>query len=185
MAEEQDAEIAKAQQWIKEQVQANLTEMRAAESQTQRQTERIPERQQSSDIDQLREIITPYMKPDIDALRNEAMAIKDETSFYRKTKDAADFEDQIEATFKQLSDAGRPMARVDIYRYLVGKQAVDEPEKFTARQQARQQQQLQVAQGAVDFGFNGVGRQEEVNKFKSFDKLTIEEMEKALDGVTF
>lgn len=187
MVEEQDAEIAKAQQWIREQVQANLAEMRAAEVQTQRQTERVPERQtqQGQESDQLRDIINPYLKPDIDSLRGETAALRDENTFYRKTKGAEEYEEQIEATFQQLTAAGRPMARSDIYRYLVGKMAVDEPEKFTERQNARQQRQLQTAQGAVDFGFNGVGRQEEINKFKSFDKLSVEEMEKALDGVTF
>ncbi|MGL5936910.1 MAG: hypothetical protein ACRCZI_14945 [Cetobacterium sp.] len=184
MAEEQDVkqpsdeDIAKAQNWIKEQVKAQLSEMQSQE--VPRQS--VIEQQRP---DQLRDILDPYIAPAVQQARLDAMSAVDESRFYRNNPDALDFESQIESTFNQLMKDGRPLGRADIYHHLIGRMAVTEPDKFNERQKTKHNTQLAKANSAVDFGFNSVGREKEAEEFKAFDKLTSEEMEKRLEGIVF
>lgn len=177
--ETSEEQIAKAREFVRAEANALLAEMRAAEGQQQ------PPVTKDEGNNQLRELLEPLYGPHVQQARLESMSAIDESRFYRKHPEAAEREDQIEAIFRESMRNGRPWQREEINRYLIGKEAEADPDKFVEKINAKKEAQLRRAEGAMDFGFNGAGREQEVEKFKSFDKLSVEEMEKALEGVTF
>lgn len=185
MAESQEAdetEILKAQNFVRDIVQRTLAEQQAAEG---KRVEAEPPVTRTDGDRQMRDILDPYFKPDLQQARLESMAAVDESRFYRKHPDAAEYEDKIETIFTESMKRGQPWQREDIHKYLVGKDATENPEKFVEKLTEKKQRQLREAEGAMDFGSNGFGRDRDGSRFKDFKSKTVEEMEKDLEGLTF
>jgi hypothetical protein len=163
---------------IKSEVEAYYKQLSANQPQTQ-PTQTEQERAQQ----ELHNIIRPIVDPDIQRSKFDAADAKDYTHFYRSNPDAN--ETEIEATFKTLVEAGRPTTRADIARYLDGKNFQEDPTKFMAKQVERQKAQVQRAQLAGDAGAGALDRARNDPQWTNFASLPIEDMEKALDGVTF
>ena len=182
MAEEQD-DAAKVEEFlqtrIKSEVETYFNEMTAKQQQSSPQT---PSEQEVAQR-QLKEIISPLFDDDIKQSRFDAADAKDYTRFYQQNPDVDS--DEIESTFKALVDAGRPTTRADIARYLVGKKFEADPTKFMSEMSEKQKKQLERASSAGDVGASAMDRAKNDPTWTNFDSLSIEDMEKALDGVTF
>jgi len=180
MPEEKD-DTAKVEEFlqtrIKSEVEAHFNSMQ------QRQTQPQTSSEQELAQRQLKEIISPIFDADIRQSRLDSADAKDYTHFYRSNPDAD--VDEIEKTFKALVDAGRPTTRADINRYLVGKQFEADPTKFMSEMTEKQKKQVERATVAGDFGQGSLDKAKNDPQWANFDKLSVEDMEKALDGVTF
>ncbi len=175
-------DIKRVQSLIREQVQSCMAEQQAAEAARQAQGNLTDEQKGRQ---QLKEVIDPIIGPDINEARFTAADAKDEVRFYRKNPEALDHEEEIEKVFIQLKQAGRATDRATIYQYVLGREYTEDKEKFTDKQIERRRQQTEKADIAQDMGMGALSRARNDPKFKDFDKLSVEDMEKALDGVTF
>ena len=184
MAEEQD-DVAKVEEFlqtrIKSEVETYFNEMQA--KQQQRVEHQATPSEQERAQKELREIISPIFDADIKQSRLDAADAKDYTQFYRANPDADP--EEIEKTFKALVDAGRPTTRADIARYLTGKRFEADPTKFMSEMSEKQKQQLARASSAGDIGGSALDRAKNDPQWANFGSLSVEDMEKALDGVTF
>jgi hypothetical protein len=181
MAEEQ-SDFEKAQNFIKEQVDSRFDQKYIEQQQRQQQRDVNP---QEVARRQMGDTVRSFVGQDIDEAKFIAADARDYTRFYKSNPLAGEYEAEVEDTFTKLKDAGRATTREDILRYIVGKQAVDEPDKFTERQTARGKAALERANAATDFGSGSLDKARNDPKWTNFSELSIEEMEKALDGVTF
>jgi hypothetical protein len=177
-------DIARVQEFIRNQVKEQMAEMQAAE-QAQRQQRELGETDESRSRRQLKEVIDPVIGPDLQDARFVAADAKDEVRFYRKNPEALEHEEEIEKVFMQLKQAGRATDRATIYQYVMGREFTADREKFTDKQLERRKKQLESADIAQDMGAGAIGRAQRDPKYRDFDKLSLEDMEKALDGVTF
>lgn len=188
-------EFAKVQDFIKEQVKANFDELSKAARLADpvvRQTE------QDTATQHVRDLINPFVQPGIDEAKFTAADAKDYVSFYKANPDALGMSDQVEQAFTALVKAGRPTTRADILRYLVGKEAIEQPDKFNERRESQRKRELDRARSASDMGATAMEREKADTEFKSFpDKLAsagtnsdqlhslVSEMEKAMMEVAF
>ena len=140
---------------------------------------------QGQDIDQVqqnvRQIVDPIYRPDIDQTRLVAADAKAYAAFYRRHPEAVDLADKVESLFEDAVKNGRPTAREALYKYALGDLAMTEPDKFSERQKA----QLRQAEMAADLGSGGSGKPRNEGTLDDLKAMTLEDMEKALDGVTF
>ena len=184
MAEEQD-DAAKVEEFlqtrIKSEVETYFNELNSKQQSVQQQQQTPSEQELARQ--QLKEIISPIFDSDIKQSRFDAADAKDYTRFYQQNPSAD--QDEIESTFKALVDAGRPTSRADIARYLVGKKFEADPTKFMSEMSERQKQQLERAGSAGDVGVNALDKAKNDPTWTNFSSLSVEDMEKALDGVTF
>jgi len=134
---------------------------------------------------QLRDLISPFVDPGINEAKLTAADARDYVDFYNSNDVEVTYKQQVEETFNELKKMGRPLPRTDIMNYLVGKEYRADPDKFTAKQSERKKAQLDRAITASDFGSGAVDRQRNESMFTNFDSLSVEDMAKALDGVTF
>ena len=192
---DQTDEFAKVQDFIKEQVKANFDELSKAAKPADpaiRQTE------QDAATQHVRDLISPFVQPGIDEAKFTAADAKDYVSFYKTNPDALGMSDQVEQAFTALVKAGRPTTRADVLRYLVGKEAIEQPDKFNERRESQRKRELDRASSASDMGATATQREKADSDFKSFpDKLAsantnsdelhtlVGEMEKAMMGVAF
>lgn len=190
MAEFQDAnadqtdDMLKAQRLIKSIVDTTLAEQRAQEDGRQQQRE-APVVDEDEGRKRFKEMLDPYIRPEVNQARLESMAAVDESRFYRKHPEAVEYEDQVEKIFNESMKRGQPWQREDIHKYLVGKEATENPEKFVEKMTERKQRQLREAEYAGDMGAGGMQRSRDESRFKDFKSKTLEEMEKDLEGITF
>lgn len=136
---------------------------------------------------QLKEFINPFVEPDINSAKLAAADAKDEVRFYRKNPEALEYEDKIEEAFQKLVSAGRPTSRQDIYDYIVGQTYRQDKNKFVENALAKRKAQTERAESAMDFGTGSIDRARNDSTFGEgvFSKLPVEDMEKALEGITF
>lgn len=160
--------------YIKQQFEA-FTNEREASLQQQPQTQ-VDEVQNN-----VRQIVDPIYRPDINQARLVAADAKDYSAFYRKHPEAVDLSDKLENLFEESVKNGRPTAREALYKYVLGDLHMTEPEKFADRQKA----QLRQAELAADLGGSGNGKPRNEGTLDDLKAMTLEDMEKALDGVTF
>lgn len=130
---------------------------------------------------QVEAFLDPIYGGKINQANFKADSAMDYANFYIGNDLALEYKDQVETIFRQTADAGRPMDRASILRYLVGREALDEPEKYQTRADERKKKQLQKAESAIDHVEAGRLRGE--TQFKDFSSLSVEEMEKVLEGV--
>lgn len=172
-------QVEKAQQFIKGEVERHIKELyKPVESKGQLSDE---EQQRQ----RMREFLDPYVSPGVNEAKLAAADAKDELKFYRAHPEALDLESEIEGTFQNLVKANRPMTREDIYRNLLGKQYTEDPQKFMERASAKRQAQVARAEEATDIVTASFNKAKGDKTFSGFEKLSIEDMEKALEGVAF
>lgn len=181
---DQTDDMLKAQRLIKSIVDTTLAEQRAQEGERYQQREQ-PVVSEDEGQKRFKEMLDPYIKPEVNQARLESMAAVDESRFYRKNPHAVEYEDQVEKVFAESMKRGQPWQREDIYKYLVGKEATENPEKFVEKLTEKKQRQLREAQFAGDMGAGGLQRSRDDSRFKDFKSKTLEEMEKDLEGITF
>lgn len=182
MAEDQLDDIAKVQEFMKEQVDSYMAEKYPTPAPQQSQ-------KQESDQDiarrQVKEFVDPIIKPDLDEAKFTATDARDFVDFYTTETDAKEYKDEVEKLFKQAKDNGRPMPRKELLRYLRGREYESDPDKFVEKTQQRKKQQVEHAGQAVDFGAAALNKAKNDSQWTNFEKLSVEDMEKALDGITF
>jgi hypothetical protein len=185
MAEPEQDDLAKVQGFIKEQVETYFQEQ-VAKTPALRQVEQQHVVQQEDDGKrQLRELIDPFIKPDLDEARFAGADAQDYVKFYTNNPDAAEYQEKVEATFTALKKAGKPLGRADILDYLIGQEYRHDKDKFTEKLNVKRKEQLERAESASDFGAFSVTKAKNDKTFADFDKLPLEDMEKLLEGVTF
>lgn len=179
-----DLEIKKVQDFIRSETEKHFNSLYESRSRDNRQQDPQPQRNDQDDAKrQLKEFIDPIIKPDIDETRLIASDAKDEARFYRKNPDALELEEQIEQAFDRLVKANRPTSREDIYKYIIGQNYTSDRDRFIDSALSKRQAQLDKASAAADMASGGVSRKEMESGRESFSKLSVEEMEKALEGV--
>jgi hypothetical protein len=182
MAEVEQTDFERAQEFIKSQVQTEFERLQAQRAPAPdpvqgRSTEDIARQQ-------LREAIDPIYRGDIDQARFVSQDAKDYVDFY-SDPESREYKEEVERIFAEANKAGRPMPRRDIQRWLIGKEVIEQPDKYSERVSARKQRELDRAGNAQDFGVGAAARQKADQTFANFSSLSLEEMEKALDGVVF
>jgi len=185
MAEvDERSDFEKAQQFIQERVDSRVAEL-MKELPTPTPTPVQQQTEQDAARKQMQEALDPFLKPGLDEAKFQASDARDYVDFYTGDQLALEYKDEVEAVFKQAKESGRAMPRKDILRWLVGKEATEQPDKYTERQQARQKRELDRAHNAADFGVGSAAKEKADTTFANFSSLSLEEMEKALDGVVF
>ena len=194
MAEEtEQPEYAKEQidAYIAEQVKANMAAMQAAEAANKPQP---PQADNTAYEKQVREVLDPIYGVHVDAANFNAADAKDYVDFYNDDIHR-EYKEEVEAAFQLAKQQGRPTSRNTLYRYILGDTYTADPGKFTERQKALQQKQLDRARSAGDVGGGNVGREREamasladvskVDQNTGKYTMPLADMEKALEGMTF
>ena len=135
--------------------------------------------------EQLRQTLDPYIRPGLNAAQFAAADVSDKLDFYLKHPDLADIADDVEKMFNDLKGQGRAFPRADIAKFLIGKMATEDPEKFEQRSSSRKKAQLDKLSGATDVGMGSLDRAKNDPVWSNVRNMTLEELEKNLDGVTF
>lgn len=186
MAEESAADLSleKVQEFIKGQVESYAEEAFKSYQVPVPQQQQARSQQQEAE-EQLRQTLNPYIQPGLNAAQLAAADVNDKVDFYLKRPDLADMSDDVEKMFNDLKSQGRAIPRVDIANYLVGKMANDDPEKFDKRSSARKQAQLDKLSGATDMGLGALDKAKNDPVWSNVRNMPLDELEKALDGVSF
>lgn len=176
-------DIEKVQGFIKEQVETYFNEL----SSKQPVQQQVATARTEQDIakQQLQDLISPFINPGLNEARLTSADAQDYVKFYTNNTDAAEYQDQVEAMFTKLKDSGKPMPRANILDYLRGNEFRTDPDKFTEKQLAKRKAATDRAELATDFGAGALGRAKNDSNFSNFESKSLEDMEKALDGVTF
>lgn len=177
MAEDNDFE--KVQAFIKEQVDTYAPDAlrKATPQQPQVDTDAQAKRQ-------FGELIDPFVSPHLAKAQFTADDAKDYVDFYGD-EGAREYKDQVEDLFQQAAKNNRPMPRKEILRYVRGKEYEADPEAFVTKASEKKKAQLERAEAASDFGAFSTTRAKADPTFGNFEKLSLDEMEKALEGISF
>ena len=152
------------------------------------QVSQTPQKTQQQDIqDQFKQAINPLIEPSLNEARFTAADAQDYVKFYTNNPEAMVHQEKIEKIFTTLKEAGRATIRADVLKYSYGDDFVKDPDKFIEGYNERKKKQLERVESASDFGAGSLSKVKDhpVYNQENFSKLTVEEMEKALDGVTF
>lgn len=195
MAEEQEGQqfdIDQVNQYIADQVKANLAAIQQAEA-ANRPAPSQPDDKVAYER-QVREVLDPIYGVHVDAANFNAADAKDYVDFYGD-ENHREYKEEVEAAFQRAREQGRPTSRNTLYRYILGDTYNADPDKFTERQKQIKQKQLDRASSAGDVGGGGVGREREavaaLSDVTKIDPTTgkyamsVADMEKALEGMTF
>lgn len=192
----QGSDFEKVQGFIKDQVKEyfdDLAQQHKFEPATPQQSSVS---QQDQARQQLRDMIDPIYRSDVDDAKFAAADARDYVDFYTGDEDATVYKDEVEKTFKMLKDAGRPTTRADVLKWIIGSEYKGNKAKFTEREEAKKQKEMDRVHAASDFGASSAERQKADTDFKSFsqrvatgtsDEISevVKEMEKAMVGMTF
>ena len=178
-------DFEKVQDFIKDQVKTYFDEMKAKEPAVRQQEPQVTVTEQQQAHKQAGDFIKQFVDSDINDAKFVAADARDYADFYMNNPLAADYKDDVEKAFKVLKDAGRATTRGDILDYVRGRQMRTDPENFTKGEKARQAKQLERADSASDFGAGATARAKSDAVWGNFDSLSVADMEKALEGVTF
>jgi hypothetical protein len=129
----------------------------------------------------IKEMVDPIYRNELESIRLEARAARDEATFYRKHPEAVDIADDLEKLFVESANNGRPTSREALYDFYNGREQRMNPEKYEARRKA----QLERASAASDIGSGSNGKEKAGITIDDFKSLSLEDMERALEGVTF
>lgn len=179
---DQQQDLAKIQDFMKGQIDSYMAEKYPQGVQPTLQSSKSQE-----DVvkEQLGQLINPFVEPALNEARLTSSDAKDYVQFYMHNPDAKEYHDDVEKTFTALVKAGRPISRTDILKHKLGEEYQTNPEKFVEKQTTKHKEQLQRAEVAVDFGTAALNKAKSDSTFTNFDSKSLEDMEKALEGVTF
>lgn len=178
MAEETTPDIVAVQDFIKDQVKSAYAEVAAADKARQPAPSPDVDKQLR---DQMQQTLDPFIRPSTIM----AASAMDHSSFYTRNPEMLEDYEEIERLFEESVRTGRNLGRQDIADYVDGKQRRTKPEEWTKKQEERSAKQKDVAASAVDVGFSAMDKAKNDPNWSNFGSKTIEEMEAALDGVTF
>ena len=186
MAEEQD--YAELQKLLAAEVDRVFREN--YEPQLRQQQQQQPgyvdpiERQQQELQRQLVDMVRPTFEP---AIRNAALradAAEDKADYYLENPSMVEYKNEIEDAFRKCIQENRPTNRQALADYIIGRERRMNPEKFEEREKARHDREQSRAYNATDFG-GSLGKDKPTGSMDDFKALSLEEKEKALEGVTF
>lgn len=192
-AEPEVDDLAKVQSFIKGEVETYFNELKTQLPAAQ--PEKTPAQVEDEGKRQIRELISPFIEPGLQEARFAGQSAEDYVKFYTGNTEAIEYQEQVEDMFTKLKAAGRPLPRADILSYIQGTEYRADKDKFIEKASAKRKQQLETAQGAVDFGSMGMtkGKVEPLAAVmgtieqKSGDELSaaLKDMEAAMQGMTF
>lgn len=177
-----ELDLARVQDFIKGQVETFAKEIFEKQQPVATPVQRTPT-QEDAARQQLADIITPFVKPGMDAVQLETADTRDYVDFYSDPMHAED-KDAVEAMFADLKQKGRPLPRRDIHDYLQGKLAREKPDDFNKKRTERQRRQTEVVTSGVDMGFGALDRARSDPQYDP-RRMSLDDLEKALEGVTF
>lgn len=131
------------------------------------------------DVDEVGELISGYVKPETEKLSLAIADTKDHNLFYQQHGNISDEEKaEVESIFNDRMKRGRPEPRSEIYQYLYGKKAMERDKK------EREEDTKRKASEASDAGISGLAKIVSERNVDPRD-MSLEELEKALEGITF
>ncbi len=133
----------------------------------------------------LRDTLQPVIGQDLNDAKFAAADARDYVAFYHNNPIADEYQSEVEAAFAQAKQNNRPVPRAEVLNWVIGKERLSDPKKFAEKESARQKRDLDIANMGVDIGSGGLSRQKAETTFSNFDKMSLAEMEKALEGITF
>jgi len=186
MDSNEELDLAKVQEFIKGQVDTYAQEAFKQYQQPVVQPQQGGLTQEQQAQLQLQQMLEPFIAPRVNAAHLTAADARDTASFYSDPSNL-EMKDEVEKMFEELKTAGRAIPRADIKRYLLGKEYEADPVKFTEKQTERRKAQVKAAEGALDIGQGGLDRNRNNPLLVGQDLWTmpLEDLEKALQGVTF
>jgi hypothetical protein len=168
--------------FIRDQVKAYIGELQ--QQQPQQQQPQYDQRQYEQNR-LVAETIAPVVGPALAQATNDAADARDEIRFYRENPEALEHSEAVERLFGELKQQGRLIPRRDLYDAILGREFRADPEKFVEKQQARKKQQTERAELSTDFGAAMMNKVKADSTWGNFENLSLEDMEKKLEGVTF
>lgn len=186
MAEENEVDITKVNEYITSVTQEAVREALAT-YEAQRQPVYQPQpgltQEQAAQL-QLKQMLDPFIQPAVNDAKLAAADTSDKVDFYSKA-DNRQYQAEVEEMFGKLKAQGRAIPREDIKNYLIGKAYSDDPKKFTEAEAARHKEQMSNANSSVDFGTNAMERAKSDPVWSNVRAMSLEDLEKNLEGVTF
>ena len=136
---------------------------------------------------QLREVIDPLYRPELDGIALGVKAAEDKVDFYLDAdEDKAAYRDQIEDLFTKQVQAGRPVSRNDIYAHLKGKELIENRDKVVDAEIERRKAAEEKANANIDWGVGSFDRARNDPDWANLDKLeSSEEVAKKMEGIVF
>lgn len=168
--------------FIRDQVKTYISEL---QQQQQPQQQQPYDQRQYEQNRLVAETIGPVVGPALNQAVTGVNAVQDEVRFYRDNPEAMEHGESIERLFDELRQQGRPIPRKDLYDAILGREYRADPEKFVEKAQQRKKAQTEKAEMATDFGAAMMNKVKADSTWGNFESLSLEDMEKKLEGVTF
>lgn len=187
MAEESEVDINKVNEYITSVVQESFKEAMAsyeAQGRQQPQSNQQGLTQEQIAQLQLKQMLDPFITPEVNAAKLAAADASDRVDFYSNPVNL-EYKDEVEKMFAELKQQGRAIPRNDIKNYIIGKTYTENPEEFNRKQSERHKNQLNNANSAVDVGLSAMDRAKSDPVWSNVKNMSLEELEKNLEGVTF
>lgn len=179
-----DIDLAKVQDFIKGQVETYAEEaFRNQARQSTSQASNTPTAEEAAQA-QLRNVLAPFIEPGLNEARFVAADARDYTDFYSDPTRQED-KAEVEKMFAQLKANGKAIPRQDIYDYLNGKKARENPEEFTQKMTAKQRKQIETASTGMDPGLSAFDRARNDPVWSNVNTMPLDELGKALEGMAF
>ena len=185
MAEETEVDINKVNEYINGIVQESFKEAMAsyqAQAQPVTREERLTE-QQAANL-QLKQMLDPFITPEVNAAKLAAANASDKVDFYSNDGNKP-YQAEVEKMFNELLAVGKAIPRRDIKNYLIGKAYSEDPAKFTEAEKERHSKQMERVNSSVDVGLNAMDRAKADPVWSNVRNMSLDDLEKNLDGVTF
>jgi hypothetical protein len=186
MAEENEVDINKVNEYISGVVQESFKEAMAAYEAQRPQPVQTPQgmtQEQAAQL-QLKQMLDPFITPEVNAAKFAAANASDKVDFYSK-KGNEQYRDEVEKMFNEQVAQGRALPRQDLKNYIIGKAYGEDPQKFTEAEAQRHKEQLNNVNGSVDVGLNAMDRAKSDPVWSNVRNMTLEDLEKNLEGITF
>ncbi len=129
----------------------------------------------------LRDVLRPVLDPELSRINIIAEGAKDAAIFYSSSPEASAHKDYIEKAFQTMVQNGTPMNRDAIYKHWKGE---NEQTRFKAWREEEIKREKE-AEERKQYETIGGGNRPVVGKVVEARDLPIEELEKALEGMTF
>lgn len=196
MAEEnvQDLSLEKVQEFIKGQVQTFAQESfqrYEEEGRTKQQQQQSGMTPQQEAQENLRQTLSPFIDPKMNAVQLVAADTSDKVDFYLNYRQYADIAPEVEVMFNELKGQGRAIPRADVAKYIMGNMQDKDPERFDKIVGERKKAQLDRVNSATDMGQGALDKAKndpvwsQVRLPNGDFGMKLEDLERALDGVAF
>jgi hypothetical protein len=184
MAEE-EVDINKVNEYIQGVVQESFKEAMASyQAQAQPVTQQGQLTQQQEANLQLKQMLDPFITPEVNAAKLAAANASDKVDFYSDDSNKP-YQAEVEKMFNELLANGKAIPRRDIKNYLIGKAYSDDPKKFTEAEAERHKTQMDRVNTSVDMGLNAMDRAKVDPVWSNVKNMSLDDLEKNLEGVTF